>query len=451
MSRIFLVSSNTSVDPYPVYPVGMAIIASALTMAGHEVRQFDFLVAEQSVEGLRRAIADFSPDYVGISMRNIDNVDSFSVNEEWYLPGNLAIIKAVRETTGAPVIIGGPAFSVMPEEILQYLAADYGITGEGERALCSLIEALNEGRSAPAIIGNGAVFQSGETMMCRPLWDRDLIGYYVKKSGMISMQTKRGCPHRCTYCRYPAIEGDTIRYRLPDDITDEAERLQKDYGVDMIYFTDSVFNDNDEGYLKIAEALIRKDIKIKWAGFFRPEPIDREKMALLKRSGLYAVEAGTDAASDETLAGINKQFTFDDVYAFNQSCVDAQIPCAHYVMFGGPGETEKTLKEGSRNLEILKDCVVFAFSGIRIFPGAALQTQAIEDGILKRGESLLKPVYYFSPAINPAQMNQVLADAFQGRRDRIFPPSQGLEMARVMNRYGFYGLLWDRLISFHDV
>ncbi len=41
-------------------------------------------------------------------------------------------------------------------------------------------------------------------------------------------------------------------------------------------------------------------------------------MSLLKRSGLYAIEAGSDAASDETLAGLNKQFTFDDVYEFNQ-------------------------------------------------------------------------------------------------------------------------------------
>ena len=63
-------------------------------------------------------------------------------------------------------------------------------------------------------------------------------------------------------------------------------------------------------------------------------------MSLLKRSGLYAIEAGSDASSDETLAGLNKQFTFDDVYEFNEVCVDAQIPCAHYVIFGGPGETD---------------------------------------------------------------------------------------------------------------
>ena len=62
-----------------------------------------------------------------------------------------------------------------------YLGADYGINGEGEQALCSLIEALNEGRSVPAITGNGAAFQSGETMTCRPLWDPELIGYYLTK------------------------------------------------------------------------------------------------------------------------------------------------------------------------------------------------------------------------------------------------------------------------------
>ena len=135
---------------------------------------------------------------------------------------------------------------------------------------------------------------------------------------------------------------------------------------------------------------------------------------LLKRSGLYAVEAGSDAASNETLAGLNKHLTFDDIYEFNKVCVDVQIPCAHYVMFGGPGETEKTLQEGFRNLKTLKNCVIFAFSGIRIFPGATLQTQAIKDGILKEGESLLKPVYYFSPAINPAQMNQFIANEFRG-------------------------------------
>ena len=450
MSRVFLLSSNTTVDPYPVYPVGMAIIASALTRAGHEIRQFDFLAEEKSVIRLQKAIRDFTPHYVGISIRNIDTADHFIAGKDWYLSADLPLLKVIRETTGVPVILGGPAFSIMPEEILDYLGADYGITGEGEQAVCSLIEGLNEGRSMPAITKNGAVFHSGDAMTCQPLWEHDLVGFYTGQSGMISMQTKRGCPHKCGYCTYPAIEGTKVRQRPPDDIADEVERLQKTYGIDTFYFTDSVFNDEEGGYLNIAETLVRREIKIKWAAFFRPEEIGKDKLSLLKRSGLYAIEAGSDASTDETLAGLNKQFTFDDVYGFNEACVEAKIPCAHYVIFGGPGETDASIREGLHNIEMLRSCVVFAFSGIRIFPGTMVQAQAIKEGALREGVSLLKPTYYFSPEIDVEIMNNAVRAGFEGYRDRIFPPSQGLEMARVMNRCGYYGLLWDMLIRFHD-
>jgi len=449
MSRVFLISSNMAVDPYPVYPVGMAIIASTLMSHGHQVHQFDMLAGGYSEEDLRKALTDFAPDYVGISIRNIDTVDSCNAANEWYLSTDLEIMKIIRQATKVPVILGGSAFSIMPEEILHCLNADYGIAGEGEHAVCSLITALNEGRSVPEISQNGAAFHSGDRITCPPVWERGLIDYYMKRSGMVSMQTKRGCPHKCSYCSYPAIEGDTIRYRVADDIADEVKRLQKDYGVNRIYFTDSVFNDGDEEYLKIAEILIRKNIEIEWSAFFRPESISKNKMNLLKRSGLYAIEAGSDAASDETLVGINKQFTFDDVYEFNQLCVDARIPCANYIIFGGPGETEYTVRQGLKNLELLKNCIVFAFSGIRILPQTELCYQSIEEGILQKEYPLLKPVYYFSPALDHETMNRTLAEAFQERPDRVFPPSRGLEMAQKMNSHGYYGLLWDRLIRFY--
>lgn len=448
MSRIFLISSNTTIDPYPVYPVGMAIIASALTQAGHEVRQFDFLAEDKSVVRLQTAIRDFAPHYVGISIRNIDTADHFIASEDWYLSADRALLRVIRETTTVPVILGGPAFSIMPEEILDYLGADYGITGEGEQAVCGLINGLNEGRSMPVITRNGAIFHSGDAMTCQPLWDSALIGFYTGQSHMISMQTKRGCPHNCGYCTYPAIEGTKVRQRPPEDIADEVEKLQKTYGTDTFYFTDSVFNDEEGGYLNIAETLVRREIKIKWAAFFRPEAIGKDKMSLLKRSGLYAIEAGSDASTDETLAGLNKQFTFDDVYKFNEACVEARIPCAHYVIFGGPGETDTSIREGLHNIGMLRSCVVFAFSGIRIFPGTMVQALAIKEGTLREDASLLKPAYYFSPEIDTETMNNAILADFEGHRDRIFPPSQGLEMARAMNRRGYYGLLWDLLVSF---
>ena len=48
MTRILLVSSNITTDPFPVYPLGLAVIASALVGCDHTVDQFDFLVAGKS-------------------------------------------------------------------------------------------------------------------------------------------------------------------------------------------------------------------------------------------------------------------------------------------------------------------------------------------------------------------------------------------------------------------
>jgi hypothetical protein len=118
------------------------------------------------------------------------------------------------------------------------------------------------------------------------------------------------------------------------------------------------------------------------------------------------------------------------------------------MMFGGPDETETTLKEGLDNIAKLENCVVFAFSGIRILPGTGLHARAVREGILTATDSLLKPVYYFSPKIDPAKMNARIESAFHGRRDRIFPPSAGQIRMAAMNRFGYRGLMWDKLIHF---
>jgi len=78
MSRILLVSSNTTIDPFPVYPLGMAVVASALASAGHTVDQFDFLMEGESEDAFCNRIKGFEPDFVCMSLRNLDNCDSLT-------------------------------------------------------------------------------------------------------------------------------------------------------------------------------------------------------------------------------------------------------------------------------------------------------------------------------------------------------------------------------------
>ncbi len=96
----------------------------------------------------------------------------------------------------------------------------------------------------------------------------------------------------------------------------------------------------------------------------------------------------------------------------------------------------------------LGDSVVFAFSGIRIHPGAPLHQRAIDDGIVTAETPLLKPVYYFSPRIDREMMEEAIEESFKGKKNRVFPPSEGLKRMTIMQDFGFRGLMWDRLVRF---
>ena len=447
MSKVFLISSNTAVDPYPVYPLGMALVASALQTGGHHVFQFDLLAGDRPEVRLKKSLLEFSPDFVGISLRNIDNVDSLTSDNHWYLEEAKRLIEKIKNFADAPIIVGGPAFSIMPEDILDYIRADFGVVGEGERAFCELLETFAKGHFPPRIINAKGAFLSGMDMVT-PCLVEEIIRFYLQRSGMVGMQTKRGCPHNCLYCTYPGLEGNQLRTRRPEAVVDDIERMKRVYGINTIFFTDSVFNDASGHYLKVAEVLMDRKLGISWSAFFRPKNLGRGELKLLKASGLYAVEAGSDAACDVTLGALNKRFSAADVIEFNRICLKEEIPCAHFMMFGGPDETETTLKEGLDNLTKLDNCIVFAFSGIRILPGTGLHDRAIREGILTAKDTLLKPVYYFSPKIDPAKMNERIESAFHGRRDRIFPPSEGQFRMAAMNRFGYRGLMWDKLIHF---
>ncbi len=447
MSNILLISSNTAREPYPVYPLGMAVLAAALSAKGHRVRQYDFLVTNQSERPLQETLIEFEPDYIGISLRNIDNVDSFTSEDAWYVSRDRRLLELVRQASAAPVILGGPAFSLLPEELLEYLGADFGVVGEGEQALCDLIEAREKGNSFPRIVHRSSSPVAGAGIR-GSLWERSFVEFYLRESGMLGVQTKRGCPYDCVYCTYPQLEGRKCRPRDIGDVLDEIGQLQRDYGVNTLFFTDSVFNDSGGTYLCVAEGLLARGLEVRWSAFFRPHGIDSTELKLLKRSGLYALEAGTDASSDETLRGLGKSFGFDDVVSFNQACSELDLPIAHYILFGGPEETSGTLKEGLRNLDRLENSVVFAFSGIRVLPKTGLHDRAVREGVLGEDVSLLRPVYYFSPGIDPQSMNETIAKAFKGRPDRIFPPSEGLARLAAMNRFGFRGLLWDKLLRY---
>ena len=101
-SRILLISTNRYTTPDAVFPIGLACLNAALRRAGHDTRWLDYNADSQLLPAV---LAEYRPHFVGVSIRNIDDV--LIRKRETYFGGLDAIIETVRHVNPCPVILGG--------------------------------------------------------------------------------------------------------------------------------------------------------------------------------------------------------------------------------------------------------------------------------------------------------------------------------------------------------
>jgi lipid biosynthesis B12-binding/radical SAM protein len=441
--KVMLISANVTVTPYPLYPLGVSIIAAALTRAGHEVRQADFLVQNNSLEAISEEVRGFGPDLVGISVRNIDNVNLLS--EQYYILNVKSLVSAVRESSRAKVLLGGAGFSLIPDLILKETGADYGIIGEGEVLAVEFVNnAANGIYPKEPLIGSSTRLPGAQ--ISSALYDERLLAFYLHSGNITSIQTKRGCTHSCVYCTYPVLEGAQIRMREAHAVVDDIELLRDKFKAKYIFFVDSVFNDDEGAYLELIDEMVRRKINIPWTAFIKPGGLTDEIVARMKQTGFGGAEVGTDAACDTTLKKMGKSFSFQDVTECNELLIRHEIATSHFFMFGGPGETQETVEEGIKNVLGLQKCVAFIFMGIRILPGTPLARLAIKEKLIAPEDGLLHPVYYLSPALDKQWLEERLTKAFANVRHCVFPPDKMDNSLHLMHKLGYTGPMWELLL-----
>jgi lipid biosynthesis B12-binding/radical SAM protein len=441
--KILLISANVTLSPYPLYPLGVSIVAAVLTKAGHEVLQADFLQQNTSLDAIGKEVQEFGPDLVGISVRNIDNVNL--LHEQHYIQNVKNIVNTVRTVSNAKVLLGGAGFSLIPDLILKETGADYGIVGEGEVLAVEFANNAAKGiyPKEPLI---GSTTRLVGNQINSALYDERLLEFYLHSGNIASVQTKRGCAYKCVYCTYPVLEGSAIRRREPGAVVADIELLRDKFKTKYLFFVDSVFNDDEGAYLEIVDEMLRRKVTIPWTAFFKPKGLNDEIVERMKQTGFVAAEVGTDAACDTTLKRMGKNFTFKDVTECNELFARHEIATSHFFMFGGPGETKETVEEGIKNILGLQKCVAFIFMGIRILPNTPLARLAIQEKLISAEDGLLNPVYYLSPAVDRVWLEETLTKAFENVRHCVFPPDKMDNSLQVLHKLGYTGPMWDLLL-----
>jgi radical SAM superfamily enzyme YgiQ (UPF0313 family) len=448
-SKVLLINANRCTRPDPVFPLGLTYLNAALRRAGHTTAWLDRLA---NLERLDEVLEDYRPDFVGLSLRNIDDV--LIGKRETFFDDTLSLGARVRQKTSVPIIVGGSGFSLFPRQLLELAGADFGVCGEGEPALVSLIAALESGASYSGIPGlvyrqNGKVVANppapvpfdGESAAAD--WPEPITAHYLRTSGVLNVQTQRGCGFRCGYCTYPLIEGRPHRRRPAGLVAEEFAQLQR-LGARYVFVADSIFNSSGQHVAEVCEALLCRNLKLSWGCFLRPQGLTAELVRLMARAGLAHIEFGSDSFCDEVLAAYHKDFSFDEVLRSSELARREHVDCCHFLICGGPGESRATLARSFANSHQLKGTVIMAVVGMRIYPGTSLFELALSEGQISPDTDLLTPKYYLAPGLSAeAVFGQLQEFARLSPNWIVGDPAPGYaSLVERLRQRGVVGPLW---------
>jgi radical SAM superfamily enzyme YgiQ (UPF0313 family) len=448
--RVLLINSNLKDDILAAPPIGLCYVASSTEAAGHQVRVIDLCFQPQIQELLRGEIERFSPEVIGISLRNIDNCNMlFPVS---YLPEAEQLIRVIRELLRATLVLGGAGVSVMPEKVFSCLPVDYLIVSDGEESFVSLLRALQNGDSSQDIPGVGMRYQGkfhltpprlAPLRSVRPDLPKWInLQPYRKMGSSYLIQTKRGCSHRCIYCTYSQlVEGHHLRLRAPLEVVDELEEVYYRYRPDTFEFVDSIFNDPLDHCVEILEEIVRRPWQANFSTMgMSPKHMNDRFLDLMWRAGFRSFMTTPESASAAMIRNYQKSFTVDDVVLAAEAINRSRFKVLWYFLIGGPGEDNQTLQETldfvTRYLHRKKQPpyhLAHFFLGVRTYPRTRLWEIARQEGFILQDQNSLQQLWYLSEGLDldlaVQQLNEATCrypEVILGSAERFLPFSRYL-------------------------
>jgi anaerobic magnesium-protoporphyrin IX monomethyl ester cyclase len=192
----------------------------------------------------------------------------------------------------------------------------------------------------------------------------------------------RGCPYKCDFCCTPQIFHGRHGYRDFDDVIQEIQILQTQYGVNTLNLRDETFSP-ESTVRAFCQKLISSGTRIKWRAFSTIGSLKHETIALMAQAGCHMLFYGIEASDPDTLRLRRKSFArrFDQIasdIAFAQSC---GIFIRGGFIVGHETDTTATFE---RHIEFLKavhpDELYVSF--LTPFPGTPLYEKATKNGLI---------------------------------------------------------------------
>jgi hypothetical protein len=131
------------------------------------------------------------------------------------------------------------------------------------------------------------------------------------------------------------------------------------------------------------------------------------------------------------------------VWASETAATRKVHPC-HYVIFGGPRETEATIWETVEKSKQLPDSAIFAFSGMRVYSYPPLYKKS---GTAKSAGEFLDPAYYMPDTLPDATRESIIMETTAGLPNwmLIDLADSNFELSSRLQAKGKQGPSWEYL------
>jgi radical SAM superfamily enzyme YgiQ (UPF0313 family) len=366
--KIHLVAPTKNGESY-LFNKGLLAPLGLMYLAAHTPADVDVRIIDESVEPI-----DFTdiPDIVGITTMTATAPRAYDIADMY-------------RSKGATVVMGGIHASMLPEEALEH--CDCVVVGEAEELWEEVVADASSGRL------QSLYKQESFEDFARPLLPRRDLIKHKRYWSANSVQTSRGCPHRCNFCSVTEFNGRKIRVRDTDNVLAEIETITRGNFLRrrVVPFIDDNIAANPARAKELFKALI--PMKILWGSQASITIArDEELVALAAESGCRFLFVGLETLSPGSIAEMGKSQNKVSEYAGALKLLKKyRIPVMGAFVFGFDGDDEQTFKE-TLDFAIENKIQVAQFANLTPYPGTRLYKQLLEEN------RLIENVFWKDPA-----------------------------------------------------
>jgi len=392
----------------PVPPIGLEYLVDNLVLKNHEAYLLDLCFLDPKEKTY--AIEDFvyGKDVIGITLRNI-GIDNFRMLDQQFFADELRqIVKIVQGVTSVPIVLGGQGFSIYPHDILDYVNADFGISGPGEIAFCNLLGNIHD-------VHRGTIFTGIPNLGI--VHHRALIDYgpYISNGGSPAIQTKIGCKQNCGFC----VEKTKIVRKRELNAVFEELKLVLNRKFQFIYIAVAEFNSDILQANQFCDRILQESIKFSWSAYLNPIPLTEELVKKMKAAGCVMPCISVTSGDDNTLKTLETGFSIREIRRMAEWFHKYDFPFSVDILFGSPGETIDSSKKTIALMNEIQPNVIGMNLGLRIYNDTNFGRRFIAkefplDGTLygkvENNDNLFFPIFYISD-INIEKYLQDICDS----------------------------------------